>query len=567
MNIAGFLHIPDSRYCFAESDHELTIRLRVAKEDANLPISLVFGNKYHYQFEREEKKLSVRYIDHTHAYFEVTLKLSDVRLAYIFKIQDQGKTYYFSEDGITEDFDFSVGFYNFFQMPYINPADIHRRIEWTKSSVFYQIFVDRFYQGDERKDTSYIDMAWGELPKPKSFAGGDLEGIRQKLDYLQRLGVNTLYLTPIFKSISNHKYDIYDYYAVDAQFGSSVSLKALIDQAHGMGMHVILDAVFNHASDRISIFQDVIDKGRASRYFDWFMIDGDAVNQEVVNYETFAACSYMPKWNTSNPAVQAYLIDVGLYWIREFDIDGWRLDVSDEVSHDFWRQFRRAVKAEKPDAVLIGENWHDAYPYLMGDQYDGIMNYAFTKACLNYFATGNCTAQEMSEKLNNILMRNTTAVNQMNLNLLDSHDTHRFFTQVGESKEKLLAATALLMTFVGIPCLYYGTEIAMAGGYDPDCRRCMNWKEEDWDKDFLEIIRQLIQLRKENIIQDGTTRIYGQENLLRVVRQSEDEQIILLINQSAPSPVKVENILISHLYEDGQLLNNGFVIYKQNRKD
>ena len=156
-----------------------------------------------------------------------------------------------------------------------------------------------------------------------------------------------------------------------------------------------------------------------------FIIHGDRADCKNVNYECFASCAYMPKWNTSNRQLQKYLTDIATYWIKEYNIDGWRLDVSDEISHDFWRDLRKAVKAVKPDCVLIGENWHDANSYLHGDQYDSIMNYAFTKACLDFYCFGNFGTQQFADKLNEILMRNTDAVNIMMLNLLDSHDTYK----------------------------------------------------------------------------------------------------------------------------------------------
>ena len=134
----------------------------------------------------------------------------------------------------------------------------------------------------------------------------------------------------------------------------------------------------------------------------------------------------MPKWNTANPEVQEYLCGIGEYWIKNYGIDGWRLDVSDEVSHEFWRKFRSRIKALGNDKILIGENWHDSRSYLRGDQFDSIMNYAFTKAMLDYFAYGALSTQELCDKLNELMMRNMTQVNFMMLNLIDSHDTHRF---------------------------------------------------------------------------------------------------------------------------------------------
>ena len=563
MNQAGFLHIPDSRYCFATSTNEVTIRLRTAKEDAHLQISLIYGNKYKFQTKQAEAPLSLHYIDHLHAYYEIQLSLSDVRLAYIFKVFDGKQTYYYSESGFTEQYDFSLAFYDFFQLPYVNAADVHRVVSWAPEAVFYQIFVDRFYRGDADKDDTYINMAWTDKPLPKSFAGGDLEGIRQKLGYLKDLGVNTIYLTPIFKSISNHKYDISDYYHVDRHFGSNVSLKQLADDLHSLGMRLVLDAVFNHSSDLFAPFQDVLKKAEKSVFFDWFIINGNQIDRQKINYETFASCSYMPKLNTSNTDVQDYLLEVTRYWTEEFGIDGWRLDVSDEVSHDFWRRFRKLVKAINPDIIIIGENWHDAYPYLQGDQYDSIMNYAFTKANLDYFAAETITSVQMAERLNHILMRNTDPVNQMNLNLLDSHDTHRFFSQVGASTDKLLAATALLFTFIGIPCLYYGTELGMEGGFDPDCRRCFDWNQEHWNQQLLAKMKAIIALKKNPIFQKGRITITAHGQLLSVQRTLNGQTIELLINNGEDCRVSPNRILLENGFREGQFLApNGFLLHQ-----
>ena len=281
--------------------------------------------------ERMVKELSGEIYD----YYSVTLSLEDTRLAYVFYIDDGSEWYYFSEDGATKSYDFTKGYYNFFQYPYINSADIHEKEQWLSQACFYQIFIDRFCIGDEEKDTDYINLKWGDIPDPKSFAGGDIKGIIKKLDYIKNLGCDALYLTPIFKSPSNHKYDIVDYFEVDEQFGSKADLKKLVEELHGRGMRILLDAVFNHVSELNDKFQDCLKKGRESEYFDWFVVKGDQPVRDPLNYEVFAGCKYMPKWNTSNPKVQDYLISIATYYIKEFDIDGWRLDVSDEISHDF----------------------------------------------------------------------------------------------------------------------------------------------------------------------------------------------------------------------------------------
>lgn len=496
MNKYAICHIMDSSYCFPTGGHDITIRLRTAKNDIE-SVWLFYESKYHIQDHQNKARMHKIFSGKEFDYFSIDLHLEDTRLAYVFYLYDGRDYKYFSEDGLTDTYDYSKGFYNFFQFPYINKVDILPMVDWMRSARFYQIFVDRFCIGDRSKDMSYINMKWGDKPTPKSFAGGDLKGIIDKLDYIKSLGIDSIYLTPIFKSISNHKYDISDYLEIDKDFGTGADLKLLVDSAHDKGMHIVLDAVFNHCSDKMTQFRDVLDKGQESQYHDWFIIDGDKPDPEKMNYETFASCNYMPKLDTSNPKVREFLIGIALHYIKEYHIDGWRLDVSDEVSHDFWREFRRAVKKENPQAVIIGENWHDASVYLKGDQYDSIMNYAFTKAALDYFSTGSLDAAGMADRLGDLLARNSDIVDHMMLNLLDSHDTHRFYSEVGEDDNKFAAALMLLYLYPGAPCIFYGTEIKISGGYDPDCRKCMDWNKASKvaDTDIYKILTALADLR------------------------------------------------------------------------
>lgn len=532
MNKYALQHIVDSLYCFPVSPNEIVLRLRTAKDDI-VRAQVIYESKYVIAESQRTAEMRKAYVGELFDFYEVKLTLEDTRLAYVFYIDDGEKCYYFSEDGATENYDFTIGFYNFFQYPYINEADIMECVPWMKTAVFYQIFVDRFHMGNDAKDKSYINCKWGETPTPKTFAGGDIKGITKKLDYIQSIGCNAIYLTPVFCSVSNHKYDISDYYQVDPQFGSNEDLKELIEIAHKKGIRIVLDAVFNHCSEHLMQFQDVMKNGKKSKYFDWFVIKGDEVSQDTVNYETFAACSYMPKFNTSNQEVQEFLLNIATYYIKEYDIDGWRLDVSDEISHTFWREFRKRIKALKKDAVIIGENWHDASHYLRGDQYDSIMNYAFTKACLDYFAMETKNAEAMAWKLNEILMRNTTPVNQMMLNLLDSHDTHRFFKEVGKDTFKMKAALSLLYLFVGAPCIFYGTEILTYGGYDPDCRRCMNWEKASTDGEYQEIYELLVTLsdiQRSGELADGVCKIWAENDTLILTNTGLNHEVVLWID-------------------------------------
>lgn len=526
MNEHAIMHEPESKYCFAIDEKTVCLRLRVSKTDIPTKVEVIFGEKYTFSHKQEVKEMVRDSEDRLYAYYTAYITLSDKRFVYVFRIENNGKSSYFSEDGLTEKYDFTMNYYNCFQYAYINAIDIVKPIEWLQNAVFYQVFIDRFNIGKKDKDMSYVNLKWGDLPNPKSFAGGDIKGITEKLSYLKDLGINALYLTPIFKSISNHKYDISDYYQIDEHFGDMVDLKELISKAHSLGMKVVLDAVFNHASDELKEFQDVIKNGKESAYNDWFIITNDS----PLEYECFGDCKYMPKFNTSNSQVRKYLIDIATYWIKECDIDGWRLDVSDEVSHTFWREFRTAVKNAKKDAVLIGENWHDANVYLRGDQFDSIMNYAFTKATLDYFAFNNFDEKAYAEKLNGLLMRNTDAVNIMMLNSLDTHDTHRFLTRVGGNARSLRKALATLFFFVGVPCIYYGTEIELEGGYDPDSRRTFDWNIGNTPTK--ELIKILSMLRHKQDFSEAKVEIKSLLDEIRISRIGKKETYVLTIGKN-----------------------------------
>ncbi len=552
----------------------MVVRIRVDRNDRVEKVEVLYESKYEIYGKQRTIQMERKYEDRLYAYYETELILQDVRLAYVFRIWEDKKGYYFSEDGLSETYNFALGYYNFFQMPFINAVDIHEEVGWMRQAVFYEIFVDRFCSGGDITQKNYVSLKWGDKPKPKGFAGGDFAGILLKLDYLRNLGVNAIYLTPIFCSVSNHKYDIFDYHMVDAQFGTNEEFRELVQEAHKKGIRIVLDAVFNHCSELLPQFQDVLKQGKESPYFDWFLIDGEKPDEDALNYEVFAFCSYMPKLDTSNNRVQEFLTDIAVSWIEKYDIDGWRLDVSDEISHDFWRLFRKKVKAVKKDCVIIGENWHDANSFLQGDQYDSIMNYAFTKACLDFYAFEVFCAQDFAWKLNHLLMRNTAQVNHMMMNLLDSHDTDRFYTSVHQNKNRVLSATAVMCMFVGTPCIYYGTEIPLEGGYDPDNRRCFDWDESHWDMTYRGLLQKLIGLRQEEVVQKGTIRIWAASELLWLSRKWNDEEIVLIVNQSGRNiSVVFEGITVVENHFDnrevsmqsnmrGNLLSEGFIVIK-----
>ncbi|QNK40592.1 glycoside hydrolase family 13 protein [Caproicibacter fermentans] len=530
MNLQALYHNPKSNYAFAYSSHELHIRLRTAKDDCKSAV-LVIAKKHAWMTKQKfqmEKIATDRYFD----YYQYNYATDDPRLGYYFLISDGEATLVYSESGVTEAFNDQYAYFHYFQYPFINPIDVHTVPSWVHEAIFYQIFVERFYNGDPGNDPGSVSP-WGELPKPKSFFGGDLQGILEKLDYLKELGINGLYLTPIFESPSNHKYDTTDYRKVDPAFGDKDLLCKLIKQAHENGIRVILDGVFNHSGYFFAPFQDVLKNGGHSQYAGWFHFTEFPEHGGEPKYRCFGTSPNMPKLNTSNPQLKKYLFDTVAYWMEETGIDGWRLDVSDEIDHQFWRDFRQLVKGINPEAVIIGENWHNSYPWLMGDQFDGVMNYPVTKSCIQFFASGEISAEEFAEDLSGSLMWNSDQANFSMLNLLDSHDTMRFLTWCRGDKKKLMLAILFLFSYIGVPCTYYGTEIGMEGNGDPDSRRTFDWDENRWDKDLLAFYQQIISFRKScKPLQYGNIKMWADDGVFYLERGYGDEKALTVLNNT-----------------------------------
>ena len=266
-----------------------------------------------------------------------------------------------------------------------NERDIFALPDWAKGAIAYQIFPERFFSGDPAL-TPVSAQAWGSKPTRENFMGGDLRGIIGKLDYLAGLHVGVLYLNPLFKSPSNHKYDTEDYFQIDPAFGTMEDLRELTSACHARGIRVLLDGVFNHCGYQFAPFQDLLQNGEQSKYHGWFTADSYPLQTDPPNYECVGYYKWMPKMRMSNPEVREFFLNVGTFWVREADIDGWRLDVADEVDFTFWQEFRRAIRALKPDAMLIGETWKDGGDMLRGDQMDSVMNYLFRSAMIGFFA-------------------------------------------------------------------------------------------------------------------------------------------------------------------------------------
>ncbi|MBC7264900.1 MAG: glycoside hydrolase family 13 protein [Chloroflexi bacterium] len=366
--------------------------------------------------------------------------------------------------------------------------------DWVPDAIFYQIFPDRFCNGDPSNDPPGTEP-WGNLPNRDNFFGGDLAGILEKLDYLQDLGVNALYLNPIFRARTNHKYDTCDYFEVDPAFGNNDLLKELVRELHHRDMRIILDGVFNHCGDGFWAFEDVKTRGAASPYADWFIVRSYPIRASPLSYYTCGGASYLPKLNLNHRPAREYVLKVAKYWLEEAGIDGWRLDSPCRIPLAFWRKFRAAVKAVNPQAYLVGEIWRDAGPWVRGDVFDGITNYRLRELILDYCVAGMLDAEDFAFEVDMLHQALGNAAPVM-LNLLGSHDTPRILTVVRGDVDRLLVAVAFLMTTVGVPLIYYGDEIGLCGDMDPDCRRTMIWDEARWDRRIYDAYRKLINLRR-----------------------------------------------------------------------
>ena len=499
------------------------------------------------------------------------------------EIKDEAKYFHYSKDNV---------------QPFFTP-------DWVKDGIIYQIFTDRFYNGSEENNPDFSEWYYqginvapsdGELlkkytqyfhfvddwydvsgltkssyhapneegyqPDYNSFYGGDIEGIHQKLDYLEDLGITIIYFNPIFEAKSNHKYDAVDYMKLDPHFGTEEDFKKFVDEAHRRGIRIILDCAFNHTGETFWTFQEGMKNGPNSKYYDWYEwkkwpIPDPAKTENFKPsdyYECWWGYGEMPNLNYDldeiNPSensikdislanpnweVVNYILDVSEYWISDMDLDGFRLDVPNEVPFWFWRLFREKVKSIKPDAYLVGELWSNAVDWVNDDYFDAVMNYAYFKdPVMRFFNTRQCGAKDFDRDLKQGLLSYPVQATQVMMNLIDSHDTFRYLESCDGDISRLEMAVLFQMTYVGTPHIWYGDEVGMMGAHDPDCRRPFDWKyTESPEKIALrDHYKKLIQIRKENsclrtgsfstLIADGM--VYG------YLRDDDESSIAVVLN-------------------------------------
>lgn len=598
-------HIPKSNYSYGYDKDTLHLRIKTKKGEVKTA-QLRIGDPYDWSeggcdggnmnstghgwsggasFPMK-KEVETEFFDHWIAEFTPPKK----RSRYAFILEGENEKILFTEkrvhllDGVNDDEKLcKIG--DFYCFPYLNNIDIAKSPEWAKDTVWYQIFPDRFCNGDESINPKNC-QPWGTEPTGSNFMGGDLQGVIDKLDYLQDLGITGLYFCPIFEATTNHRYDTIDYLKIDPTLGTKETFKELVNEAHKRGMKIMLDAVFNHLGYFSPQWLDVVEKGEESEFKDWFYINKfpvidkplNELDGRYLNYETFGRTAMMPKINTENPEVVDYLLKVAEFWSGEMNIDAWRLDVCNEVDHVFWRKFREKVLATNPDTYILGEVWHDGLPWLMGDQFDSVMNYPLGDAIKEFFVTDEINAEEFKYLVNQVLVSYPMQVIESTFNLLDSHDTARLLTVANGNKDKMKLALLFMFTQVGAPCIYYGTEIAMDGnqGMGEELhRRCMIWEEEKQDKEMLNFTKRLIQIKKQypDFKKVTTQWIQAEQNSNVLIYKK--GSIIIIMNNTAEEvevklPKELQNREVEELMQQKQqkltnvikLQSHSFVVLK-----
>ena len=538
MEYSAILHDMDKRFCYAIDKGLFVIRIQVKKDDIK-EIILHYMDKYiSIEMKDTRKTVPMKKIASSqfHDYYEAQIRMDMICLRYFFEFTDMHgeKAYYgnyeFSKECITN-------IDRMFDCPQnLREEEMFEVPEWAANKVVYQIFPSR-YAASQPVDKELWYKA------PITFTDnlhGDIRGIIDHLDYIRDLGIDVIYMTPIFKSDSSHKYDTIDYYQIDPSFGTAEDLRELVQKAHQYGMKVVLDAVFNHTGRDFFAFKDILENKEKSKYLDWYFIDKFPLDTEpgqAPNFKCFGYYGGMPKLNLKNPEVEKYVTDVACYWLKECDIDGWRMDVGDEISHFFWKRFRRAIKAVKKDMLIIGEIWHYAGDFLEGDEWDTVMNYPFYLNLIDLLADDKINVSQFIQNLGYLKGRLHKNCYPLMWNLIDSHDTARFLHLCNGNKKKQHLAAAFQLLLPGMPMIYYGDEFAMPGANDPDCRRGMYWDEEYQDKEMYEWYKRLIQVRKSHAcIVEGelaASVTEDEEGTIVLIRKNGEETIAMIFNCSS----------------------------------
>lgn len=544
MELSSIFHQPKSNYAYSISTNDLVVWLRCKKNDTS-KVKIIYCDPFewyetgpHIKELIMEKKYETELFDYYLAQIHTLTK----RIKYAFRVfSKENVEYEYGASSIfkvTKDYKL-LDLVNYFNFPFLNEEDLFISPQWSKETIWYQIFMDRFHNVDNDNC-----IKWNSIEKVTNhhIFGGNIKGCIAKLDYLADLGVSGIYFTPIFEAKSVHKYDTIDYKKIDPQFGTNEDFKELVEKAHEKGIKIMLDIVFNHCGYYHPFFQDVLQNGQSSKYADCFCYVNET-NKELFikgkpNYHQFAFCKDMPKWNTNNPIVREHLFDATRFWIEKYDVDGYRLDVSNEVSHDFWKEFNHICKSIKSDFFIIGENWDNSNPWLAKDQFDAVMNYELYFPIIQYFCQDKVQASINNETfayhINNVITGYPYNSLSAMFNLVSSHDTPRIKNKCLENEALVKLCYLFLFVFTGSPNIYYGDELGISGGKDPDNRRCMDFSKVG--NDMYNFMKKLIQIKKTYLYElnsihinwldyrnDNNAISFNKENIYCLINNSQDE--------------------------------------------
>lgn len=580
MDFAAVYHRTSEQMSYPLNEEELVINLRTGK-DVDL-VFLVHGDPYSAgiaggaeRWDGRREEIAFKKDLKNHIWWTTTVKPEYKRCKYYFELHAGEEVWYYFEDGFLtkEQMELPGKMLQYFIVPWMNPADVNRTPDWVNDTVWYQIFPDRFCRGTASPaEEGVLPWRTGSVSNEERF-GGNLAGITERIPYLADLGITGIYLTPVCMAESNHKYDTTDYEKIDPAFGTSGEMKELVRTAHEKGIRVMMDGVFNHSGRKFAPWQDVLLHGPESKYFHWFMINDWPVRMDHDTkdgrYYTFAFYEGMPKLNTNEEEVISYIESICSQWVDEYDIDGIRFDVGNEVSHLLLKRLRKTLKKKKPDFYLLGEIWHDASQWLAGDEYDAVMNYPLTSGINDFFIDKSLTKKDFAWRINACYTMYQQQNNNVLFNLLDSHDTDRLMTRVGGDYDIFIQELSALFTMPGSVCFFYGTEIGLEGGHDPDCRRCMPWEDMETEQAVRcrEELGKLITLRKQ---EDTFRSLYfhfpneiPEKRCIEYIKlDASGEKIQILLNgeKEEVQAGKGGEILFSHGYRDGVLLPKGTLI-------
>lgn len=579
MKREAVFHKTGDNFCYQRSSSELIINIQTGRDIER--VCLYHGDPFqagilggHERWSGERLEMTRKMELENHIWWSAAVSPQFKRCRYYFELSDGTETLYYFENGFLTEDRLSVPGVRLqhFVFPWMNEADLNVTPAWVKDTVWYQIFPERFCNGDPSNDPAGAKPWRSERPGHFDSYGGDLQGVIDRLDYLKDLGITGIYFNPLFMASTTHKYDTADYMKIDPAFGDNALMKELCRQAHKRGIKIMLDAVFNHCGTGFAPWQDVVKKGEQSQYKDWFMVNRFPVNDRKDGtkdgrYFSFAFSNRMPKLNTNNREVVEYFCKVCEYWISVCGVDGFRFDVANEVSHDFLRTLRKHVKKLKPDVYLLGEIWHDSTKWLQGDELDAVMNYPLTEAVSDFWLEPDTTRREFAYHINRCRAMYMEQVNEVQFNLLDSHDTERLIYRT-KDENVFYQQLVILFTLQGSPCIYYGTEIMLEGGPDPDCRRCMPWEEIDsgvYDE-RIALMKKLIRLRRDiPALTSGELEfVYTKpgDRVIEYIKTDKKTNRLKVTVNADKKPIKPggQNVLFSRLLDGDTLLPGGVCI-------